>query len=79
MNVITLVLIGLFIFLFGIVIGLLISRKTLNLSALGAVMLDKEEPENMYMVWNMELEDVLKKKIGLVQIKTFDSRNKQSL
>ena len=80
MNVITLVLIGVLIFLLGIGTGLLIAKRSLKLSALGTVMIESEKnPENMYMVWNMELEDILKNKAGVVQIKKFDSPNKQSL
>ena len=80
MNVITLVLIGVLIFLLGIGTGLLIVKRSLRLSALGTVMIESEKnPENMYMVWNMELDDILKNKAGVVQIKKFDSPNKQSL
>ena len=60
----------------GICLGFLIARKTLKLSALGTVMIESDEhPENMYLIWNEELEDVLKYEIGLVRIKKFDSPN----
>ena len=79
MSVITVVVIGILIFLLGVVIGLIIAKRSLKLSALGTVMIESvENPENMYMVWNQELDDILKKDIGIVQIKTF-SQNKQSL
>ena len=80
MNAITVIVVGVLIFLFGVFIGILVSKRSLKLSALGTVMIESDDnPENMYMVWNMELEDVLKKQMGLVQIKKFDSQNKQRL
>lgn len=80
MFVIKLVLICICLFLVGIFIGMLIMRRLLRFQKLGTMMIEsKNSPENMYMVWNLELDDILKYKSGLIQIKTFESRDKQSL
>ena len=80
MFVIKLVLICICLFLIGIFIGMLIMRRLLRFQKLGTMMIEsKDSPENMYMVWNLELDDILKYKSGLIQIKTFESRDKQSL
>lgn len=76
MKVVIFVIVIVLAIILGICLGFFIARKTLKLSALGTVMVENEEhPENMYMVWNEELEDILKYEIGLVRIKKFNSPN----
>lgn len=77
---IKLVLICICLFLIGVFIGMLIMRRLLRFPRLGTMMIESEDnPESMYMVWNLELDDILKHKSGVIQIKTFSSRDKQSL
>lgn len=74
MSIVIFVIVLVVAFFIGIGIGILLARKSLRLSALGTVMIqDDEDHENMYIVWNDELEDILKYDIGIVRIKKFGS------
>lgn len=77
MSVVIVVLIGVLAFLVGACSAFIFARKSLRLVALGTLMFENEDNvENMYMAWDVELDEILKHDVALVRIKKWSSREK---
>ena len=77
MTVFIAILGGVLAFVLGAVVAFIFARKSLRLAAIGTLMFeDEDNVSNMYMVWDVEQEDILKHDIALVRIRKWDSRKK---